>query len=150
MNNTIKLKFVDLGWPVICPIISKITGHWSNHVEIYIDEKTLISALPGGVRKYKENEIKNVKEEILEISCTKEQKDIVNSFIISQLNKPYDYLGVLLFSLAPSWNDSRRWFCSELIGAALIKAKIIPTSLSYRISPGSLYNMCKSVTNNNG
>lgn len=142
---SISLRFVDLGWPVICPIISGITGHWSNHVDLMIGKDRMISALPSCVRAGDTSLVPAKRSELLTLDCTDEQRNEALSFAIDQVGKPYDYAGVLLFSFAPRWNDKRRWFCSELTAAALHRAGIITVpDKMWRVSPGSLYGLCRS------
>lgn len=62
----------------------------------------------------------------------------IENFLVGQLGKSYDWLGVLRF--IPRWKSAQnnRWFCSELIAEALGIAlkrispvKVSPSMLSY-------------------
>lgn len=142
---TLSLRFADLGWPVVCPIISAVTGHWANHVDLMIGKDRMVSALPSCVRAGDAGSIPAKRSEILELACTDEQRAEAINFACDQIGKPYDYAGVLLFSLAPRWNYDDRWFCSELTAAALHFAGIIAVpKKAWRVSPGSLYGLCQS------
>lgn len=141
MNIT--LRFVDLGWPVVSPAISFFSRHWSNHVDLLTDDGEMISALPGGVRKLSVAGIIRVRDEVVSVPCTDEQRATALAFAAGQIGKPYDYLGVLRFPLRPRWNDPRRWFCSELTTAALVHAGIIAAPKAWRVSPGDLYRLVK-------
>lgn len=141
----ITLRFADLGWPVVCPIISRLTHHWSNHVDILTDDGRMISALPGGVREWGKAELAIVREEIVAIPCSAEHRAATLSFALGQIGKDYDYLGVVAFKWAPPWNDSRRWFCSELAAAALAHGGLITVPKgTHRISPGGLMGLVSS------
>ena len=41
-------------------------------------------------------------------------------FAWAQLGKPYDYLGAFSVPFRTHWQDPERWYCSELVEAALI------------------------------
>ena len=63
-------------------------------------------------------------------------------FLVHQLNKPYDKIGIFdfVFGVAHdrNWRDESAWFCSELIVAALEYAGIIKrlTLDAFKIDPG--------------
>lgn len=143
MTASITIRFGDLGWPVVAPLISRMTGHWSNHVDLLTDDERMISALPGGVREWGLADLTLAREEPLALPCTEDQRAAAIAFARSQIGKGYDYRGVLFFSFAPRWQDHRRWFCSELTTAALVHAGIIAAPKAWRVSPGALYRLLK-------
>ncbi len=138
----IGIRFSDLGWPVVCPMVSIVTQHWSNHVDLMAGDDVAISALPGGVRERRISAGMDRRSEIIPVPCAEDQKAAAVNYARSQIGKGYDYAGVMLFSFAPRWNDETRWFCSELTAAALQHAGIIniPKSL-WRVSPGNLFRI---------
>lgn len=75
--------------------------------------------------------------------CSPAQAQAAIDFAREQLGKPYDYGGVISWSWGAGWQDSRRWFCSELTAAALAHAGIIAAPKAHRISPGDLYHILK-------
>lgn len=143
MTSILTVRFGDLGWPVVAPIISRITGHWSNHVDLLTDGGQMVSALPGGVREWGLAELRLAQDETLSLPCTLEQRTAALAFARSQIGKGYDYAGVLCFSFAARWQDHHRWFCSELTTAALVHAGIIAAPKAWRVSPGALYRILK-------
>lgn len=145
--STIALRFCDLGWPLISPVISAVTGHWSNHVDLLIDDRRMITAMPGGVYLRPIASLPAARSETVEVPCTTGQRVEAIDFALGQLGKGYDYAGVLFFKLAPSWQDDHRWFCSELTAAALQHAGIIsvPKGL-HRVSPAKLYAFAHCTT----
>jgi len=81
----------------------------------------------------------------------KEQEDRFYSFLMSQIDKPYDKMAILGFIVGRNWKETDSWICSELQAAALEHAgickfyvaanKISPDSLALAISalPGVTY-----------
>ena len=51
------------------------------------------------------------------IDCPDADKAL--NFARLQVGKPYDYLGAFSVPWRTSWNDLLRWYCSELVEAAL-------------------------------
>ena len=64
---------------------------------------------------------------------TEAQWDIAIHFAKSQLGKPYDYIGITNFITRATPAENFRWFCSELVFAACLKAGV---SLLKRIRSG--------------
>ena len=65
------------------------------------------------------------------------------SFAIYQIGKGYDYLDILRFIIpAPTKANQKRWFCSELVMAALSQGGINALSRidPAEVSPGTLSN----------
>lgn len=141
----ITLRFADLGWPVVAPIVSWVTGHWANHVDLMTAADMAVSALPGGVRErgIGLHHLDADRVEMVSIPCSPEQRAAALAFARAQVGKGYDYAGLLCFSFAPRWQDHRRWFCSELTTAALVHAGIIAAPKAWRVSPGDLYRLVK-------
>lgn len=56
--------------------------------------------------------------ESLRIACPDVQA--AEAFAWSQIGKPYDYLGALGMPLRSDWQNPNKWYCSELVEAALL------------------------------
>jgi uncharacterized protein YycO len=141
-NASITLRFADLGWPVIGPLISWVSGRWMNHVDLMVDELMLVSAMPGGVRECHYGDIRAKRVKYVTLPCTEVQCEAAVAFLRAQIGKPYDYWGTLAFPFLPPWNDPEKWFCSELAAAALHQAGIITVPFKlHRISPKRLYDL---------
>ena len=58
------------------------------------------------------------------IQVEKSIKEKIEDFLLEQIEKKYDYLGIIDFIVPFTDNlqDQNRWFCSELISAACISA----------------------------
>lgn len=135
-SNSIFSKFVTL-----------FTGDKYTHVEIEVDGycysakpfkgvyKTLPSKLIKLYGKYTDTyTIENVSE------C---KVDKVKKFLEEQVGKGYDYKSAIACGLwQRDWaNDDARWFCSELVAAALLVANIRVINqyyLPYKLTPRDL------------
>jgi hypothetical protein len=62
-------------------------------------------------------------------------------FLRTQIGKPYDHSAILGFALDRDWRQPDSWFCSELIAAALEKARYFSFCLAApanKITPADL------------
>lgn len=144
MNSPVAVRFCDLGWPIISPLISWHSKSWINHCDLVLNGE-LISAMPvAGVRRRSIAGFPVRRAEYVELPCTSAQVLRMIGWIGDQIGKPYDYFGTLAFPFRPPWNDAGRWFCSELTAAALHEAGIIQVPIkTCRISPADLYDLCR-------
>ncbi|MBF0568916.1 MAG: hypothetical protein HQK95_08640 [Nitrospirae bacterium] len=113
-----------------------------SHVAMFINEVAIYSARAKGV----------IVDTILDWpNCvvlrfnhiTNTQIDIMVSFIREQQGKGYDYQGLLDFLTNRDLHDPSKWFCSELVTAAILAAGI--PIFGWRresafTSPGDLYS----------
>jgi len=76
----------------------------------------------------------------LTFDVTDEQFGLYWVFLVKQLGKPYDSGAVIGLFLHRDWRSDKKWFCSELIAAALEYAGIlqIDTKVNW-VSPQMLY-----------
>jgi uncharacterized protein YycO len=137
------IRFADLGWPAVSPLISWWTKHWSNHCDLMTGPDTMISALPlFGVQEWPQRVVAAKRVEYITVPCTDEQARKAIAYARAQIGKPYDYGGVVSFPFRSSWRVQNRWFCSEITAAALEVAGVISVPKGvYRISPADLYRM---------
>jgi len=146
MTPSIAVRFCDLGWPIISPLISWHSGSWINHCDLVLNAG-LVSAMPvSGVRLRTPASLPAKRELTIALHCTPEQHSHAAVFAAAQIGKHYDYFGTLAFPFRPPWNDKGRWFCSELTAACLHEAGIItvPKKAS-RISPAYLFQLCGGI-----
>lgn len=62
------------------------------------------------------------------------------SWLRNQIGKEYDYSGLIGFAIQRDWQEPSKWFCSELIAEALLKAGTIhPKIKASRITPRDLW-----------
>jgi hypothetical protein len=82
-----------------------------------------------------------MQERFYALEATPEQADAFQAFLAAQCGKPYDFAAIADFVAAAvghseglqaenAWRDPARWFCSELMAAALIVADIFPAALA--------------------
>jgi hypothetical protein len=62
---------------------------------------------------------------VYDIPCSPEQREAFYKFLWSQHGKSYDRLAIVAFIVNRNWRSPDKWFCSELIAAALEHAGII-------------------------
>ena len=75
------------------------------------------------------------------INLTREQEVELVAFLDAQLGKKYDYLSVIGFVLyTEDRSKSNRWFCSELVFAALRKVgvELLTRVPAWKVSPAML------------
>jgi uncharacterized protein YycO len=142
------VRFCDLGWPVVSPAISWITGHWANHCDLMTGDGTMISAMPlFGVQEWPERVVQVRRVEYVEVPCGDVPSAMAKAYARAQIGKPYDYGGVISYPFRSRWSDQRKWFCSELTAAALEVAGIIDVSKTVqRVSPADLYDHLRLVS----
>jgi hypothetical protein len=127
------------------------TRSWTSHVEavypVAINGRLTFGAmLRGGVkiRNFNDREYRKVQRwEIWHIPCTDEQHALFWQFLYSQEGKPYDWRAIVSFSFGErDWQAPDSWFCSELMAAAGMAAKLWnwPAEAKVdRIDPGDAY-----------
>lgn len=61
----------------------------------------------------------------------------------SQLGKPYDYGGVIGVGLHRDWQDTGKWFCSELVAWAFEQAgcPLFRADAVHRVTPGHIWEL---------
>jgi len=71
---------------------------------------------------------------------TPEQTAIIRAFLLDQVGKSYDYLGIMGFVFrSPRLHSKRRWFCSELVAEAYATAGLPLLRLpAFKVYPGML------------
>lgn len=126
-----RLRFV--AHPGIFTIATRIAqyGFWATHVEAELSDGHYISAMfKDGVqiRNRDYDKGKFLKEEFINIEMNSEQETKFNSFLISQINKPYDVWAVASFVFADwfnycrEWEADDSWYCSEFQTTGLVEA----------------------------
>jgi uncharacterized protein YycO len=119
-------------------LIKYITKSEYSHADIQIDDGVYVGSIPfKGVTIYNDENVVN--ESFFEVQLTKEQQDKVLWYVFDQLDKPYDYSGVWGFLTRDrKWQEDDRWFCSELVAAALNTVEPMFPADVYHISPADI------------
>lgn len=119
---------------------------WSpySHAAWLCRDGTVIEAWPGGVQwvsgllaQHKEQTTVEVYEIV---GLTEEQRTRIETFLVAQIGKPYDYLAILGFMLRKPLQEPSRWFCSELVFSACQSAgvNLLARIPSWKVSPDLL------------
>jgi hypothetical protein len=75
---------------------------------------------------------------VLRVPCTEEQAGAWLGFLLAQVGKSYDKVGIFAFIIGRNWREEDSWWCSELFVRSLEVAGIcgelaVPF---YKITPG--------------
>ena len=122
-------------------LIAIITRGPYCHVSVVYGDMVISSEKKNGVTKHAFED--HAICDILEIKTSKE-KEIID-FLEKEIGSNYDLCGALRFILPFLKPSSDKWFCSELIVAALAEDKKFKEWEAQRFSPNSLYNKIKSL-----
>lgn len=120
-------------------VISWWTWSLYSHVELVFKDGLCFtsSSRDGGVR------FKNIplteKWFVIEIGSDKEEE--IREWCETELGKAYDWLGAIGCGIGmPCLQSDDKWFCSEVVGAALNEFSIKPpTPIRRALAPGTLY-----------
>ena len=103
-------------------LCSQLIRFWTysrfSHVEILEPETGMvIGAMPDGV-KVRDLDYDGKARHLYARVLVKDKKAVLD-FMRSQYKKPYDFMAIVGFLVHRNWRDPQRWFCSELVTAAL-------------------------------
>lgn len=112
-------------------LISKTIDWFSagrvSHADLVMPNHTLLGARSdGGVKERPGDYLGNIKRWVFSKEVSREQAFEVYKFAYQQLDKGYDHLAIFAFAINRNWREEDRWFCSELVAAALEKGKVLP------------------------
>lgn len=133
---------------------SKLIRWWTSsifdHVEISLGNGKTIGARPrGGVQINDVKLIEAVNWCVAKpaIGLMDEQLAEIINFAKSQVNKKYDWLGVIGFVIDRNINDPNRWFCSEFVERCFKHGKypLIPRKSPSMTSPELIYQSWRVV-----
>ncbi len=102
----------------------------------------------GGVRIRPEGYKKFFRILQVTLPCSRVVEDKFYEFLYAQIGKPYDFKAIGGFFLNRDWRNDAKWFCSELIAAALCHAMYFRYPLfsdSNKIDPPGLLLLLSSV-----
>ncbi len=128
MSNAIRAA--QLGWPF-------------THVEVAVEGGYLGAHLNGGVavRPIGYDAGATMLERFFTIDIGEAQAIAFHAYLRAQVGKSYDFDAIIDFAKAflvhpeqlrpeGAWTEPDRWFCSELVAAALIQAGVFPAGLA--------------------
>ncbi len=128
-------------------LISLFTFGPYSHVEMNFGFGKSFSSSPrdGGVR-FKNISYEKGKWDSVLIEVDREQQSIMEKFCQEQVGKNYDFLGCFGVFFRVFRGPKRKWFCSEVIAAALQSVNILNSSEKYHyISPSKLYKLVSAI-----
>ena len=112
------------------------------YIEKTIPEISVVSADAGGVycRAIHEDE----KNKYAIMTCpgiTESERDEIVKFCLSQIGKPYDFIGLASFLVYKELQNDNSWFCSELAYVAYKQAgiRLVRRVQQDFVSPRDLY-----------
>jgi hypothetical protein len=129
----ITIRFVTCQDAVSAGIRGFEYGFWASHAEALMPDGTLLGAhYDGGVearpRDYDKG--KFTREQFEAIATTPEMAEIFHTFLRAQIGKKYDVMAIAGIVLQRDWQHADRWFCSELMAAALSECGFFPPHLA--------------------
>lgn len=116
---------------------------WPTHAEVVLPDGGLLGAhFEGGVairQKHYDYDVMK-RELIVDIPAFERLEKRFYDFLYAQLGKPYDWRAVFGLGLGRNWRDPEKWFCSELVAAALEASGWVPplSAVDNHISPRDL------------
>lgn len=119
-----------------------------SHVELVIEDRWYTSSPRDGGVRFRYLEADSSHWDFIDIRGIEASK--VEIFLISQLHKKYDWLGIFLTQVFPlGIDDPNRWFCSEIVAAALQHGGLACERHFSWYSPKRLYEDLRSRYGNN-
>lgn len=108
------------GKGILAKAIQIHTWSWTTHVGLVMPDGSILSSdfprgvhvrpfHPGDYKRVERYEVPHADGKVLEAA-------------LSQIGKPYDFMGALGIGLNRRWHDENKWFCSELVAWAFMQA----------------------------
>jgi len=138
MSNNVKLHFCK-SKTIGGLLIRLITFSQYNHVAIEVNGLVWDSTLEHGVRVGEKDKFKEQYSVVDVFNVEGVNSISVSNFLRRQLGKEYDWSALVALPFRKDWQHPERWFCSELVAAALSYGGwsdlIFP---AYRVTPRDL------------
>lgn len=112
-----------------------------NHVAIECNGIVIDSTAKKGVAAYVKSDFLRKYDDVRIEKLTGVSEAQSWLFLKSQVGKGYDFRAIVALPFRKSWQDDTRWFCSELVAAALIKGGRKLKINSGRVTPRDLWVM---------
>lgn len=127
----------DKGW--VSHIIRTLSASKWSHVAIQIDTVVYEATIRNGVVRTSLCDFRK-RYPVSDTFHVFGKKEIAKKWLDKQVGAPYDFGGLVTFHVNRNWEKPDKWFCSELVAEALIKAGIIHQKVrSHRITPRDLW-----------
>jgi uncharacterized protein YycO len=122
------------GW-----LIRLFTFSQWNHVAIQVGGVVFDATGRYGVRTWSAHDFKSHYDRVESIGVEIDEQ-ATTAFLKSQLGKPYDFMALVAMPFRSDWQSRDKWFCSELVTAALkaggCKFDRLP---AHRVTPRDLW-----------
>ena len=134
------MNFTGFNWLSVADSVIRVytRSQWS-HVGVVLRDGSYIDAWPSGVGFEKFQVQLSLAAQHINIDVPLPDEHAAENFLSAQIGKPYDYTAVFGFPFR-KWNDDRKWYCSELVAAALQAGGMTIPDARW-ISPESLRRM---------
>jgi len=127
-------------------LVATYTGTWCSHVEFVVSKgQYLGSDIDTGVAFVDDQyyiDTKMKREEYFCVTVTQEQYDVIYQYARSQVGKDYDTWALIGNLFRRNWQQSKKWFCSELIAKSFKEAEY--PLLNYRTNRITPLDLLKS------
>ena len=123
------------GW-----LIRLFTFSQWNHVSIEIDGQVYEARGRTGVTQTGAKGYLNkwAKTDTVQINAPSQVSAV--AFLNAQIGKRYDFGGIIALPFRKPWHGRSKWFCSELVAAALLSAGLPKMRVdAYRVTPRDLW-----------
>lgn len=118
-------------------VVRKFTASDVSHVDYVFEDGKCYGALPVvGVDYTHHKKFDNSYYCEIEV----QDKSKIEQFLLAQWGKKYDWKSIIAFPFRAPWNKDKKWFCSELVAAALEQEVELFQDKYNRITPADLYN----------
>jgi hypothetical protein len=111
---------------------------WSafSHIDYIFDDGRCYSALPSTGVGFNSD----INDYVEHFELKVKNKNKIEDFLLAQEGKKYDWSAIFGIPFRTKWNNDSKWFCSELITAAVEQdIKLFNEPDKYRITPRDLY-----------
>lgn len=122
------------GWLIRLLTFSK----W-NHVGLEHKGRVIDSTVRHGVSESSLYDFKSRYDKTQLIAVREVNETTSWNFAKSQLGKKYDWSAIIALPFRASWHKDNRWFCSELVAAALWCGGVKSRIESNRVTPRDLW-----------
>lgn len=143
----VKILFSRRAHPGSLLIRACTWSDWS-HVNLFAPDGSLVgAAAPHGVQPVSLEERLDLASAAASM-CFPGDEAAAYAWALTQVGKPYDWLGVAGVGLHRDWEEDDKWFCSEFAGKALKEAGFMPyrSEALKRLVPQHLWMLDYPVT----